>query len=150
MPRIIESIEIERSADAVFELVANVERMPEWIGTCVGVRIEDERAVGIGTRFTATSKFIFNRFEIPFLITEFAPSHGLTIRSREGGPFAVENRIELTPTAAGTRVTGTFTGDTTSFYKLAEPILRRAFRERVRQDLRALKRILEARVSAEC
>jgi uncharacterized membrane protein len=147
MARIVDSIEIERPADAVFELIANLERMPEWIGTCVAVRIEDAGAVGLGTRFTSTSKFIFNRFDIPFVITEYTAPRVLAMRSREGGPFMVENRIELAPTAVGTRVTGTFTGDTTSFYKLAEPVLIRAFRERVRQDLKVLKRALEARVS---
>jgi uncharacterized membrane protein len=147
MTRVVESIEIERPADAVFELIANLERMPEWIGTCIAVRIEDAGAVGLGTRFTSTSKFIFNRFDIPFVITEYAPARVLAMRSREGGPFMVENRIELTPAAVGTRVTGTFTGDTTRFYKLAEPVLTRAFRERVRQDLKVLKRALEAHVS---
>jgi uncharacterized membrane protein len=147
MTRIVESIEIERPADAVFELIANLERMPEWIGTCIAVRIEDAGPAGLGTRFTSTSKFIFNRFDIPFVITEYTPARVLAMRSREGGPFMVENRIELTPTAVGTRVTGTFTGDTTSFYKVAEPVLRRAFRERVRQDLKVLKRALEAHVS---
>jgi uncharacterized membrane protein len=146
MPRIVESIEIERPADVVFELIANLERMPEWIGTCIAVRIEDAGAIGLGTRFTSTSKFIFNRFDIPFVITEYTAARVLAMRSREGGPFTVENRIELTPTAVGTRVTGTFSGDTTSFYKLAEPVLTRAFRERVRQDLKVLKRALEARV----
>jgi ribosome-associated toxin RatA of RatAB toxin-antitoxin module len=147
MPNIVESIEIERPADAVFELVANIDRMPEWIGTCVAVRVEDAGPVGLGTRFTSTSKFIYNRFDIPFVITEYAPPRALAMRSREGGPFTVENRLELTPTAVGTRLTGTFAGDTTSFYKLAEPVLRRAFRARVRQDLKALKRALEAEVS---
>lgn len=147
MSRIIESIEIDRPAEAVFHLVGNVERMPEWIETCLDVRLEDERPVGIGTRFTFTSKFIFNRFEIPYVITEYASPRVLRLRSRDGGPFAVEIRIELTPMAVGTRVTGTFTGDTTGFYKLAEPVLTRAFRARVREDLRTLKRTLEAEVS---
>jgi uncharacterized protein YndB with AHSA1/START domain len=147
MAPIVESIEIERPPDAVFELIANLHRMPEWIGTCVAVRIEDAGAIGPGTRFTSTSKFIFSRFDIPFLITEYVPACLLAMRSREGGPFMVENRIELTPAAVGTRVTGTFTGDTTSFYKLAEPVLTRAFRARVRQDLKVLKRTLEAQVS---
>src|SRR5712692_3306759 len=144
MTRVVESIEIERPADAVFELIANLHRMPEWIGTCVAVSVEDAGAVGLGTRFTSTSKFIFSRFDIPFVIIEYVPPRVFAMRTREGGPFVVENRIELTPTAVGTRVIGTFVGDTTSFYKLAEPILTRAFRARVRQDLRHLKRALEA------
>ncbi len=147
MSHIVESIEIARSADAVFEMIADLPRMPEWIGTCVAVRVEDPGAVGLGTRFTSTSKFIFSRFDIPFVITEYAPARVLAMRTREGGPFLVENRIELAPTAVGTRVTGTFIGDTTSFYRLAEPVLTHAFRERVRQDLRKLKRTLEAEVS---
>ncbi len=147
MTRVVESIEIERPADAVFELIANLHRMPEWIGTCVAVRIEDAGTIGLGTRFTSTSKFIFSRFDIPFVIIEYVPPRAFAMRAREGGPFMVENRIELTPTAVGTRVTGTFVGDTTSFYKLAEPVLMRAFRARVRQDLRQLKHALEAEVS---
>lgn len=147
MIQVVESIEIERPARAVFELVANIQRMPEWIGTCVAVRVEDAGVIGLGTRFTATSKFIYNRFDIPYVITEYDPPHALVMRSREGGPFMVENRIELSSTAVGTRLTGTFTGDTTSFYKLAEPVLSSAFRQRVRQDLRALKRTLEVQVS---
>lgn len=147
MTHIIESIEIARPADAVFDLIANLRRMPEWVGTCMAVRIEDAGTVGLGTRFTSTSKFIYSRFDIPFVITEYVPPRVLAMRSREGGPFVVENRIELTPTEVGTRVTGTFSGDTTSFYKLVEPVLTRAFRKRVRQDLKVLKRALEAEVS---
>lgn len=147
MTHIIESIEIERPADAVFDVIANLKRMPEWVGTCIEVRIEDAGTIGLGTRFTSTSKFIYSRFDIPFVITEYVPPRVLAMRSREGGPFMVEIRIELTPTRVGTRVTGTFDGDTTSFYKLVEPVLTRAFRERVRQDLKVLKRALEAAVS---
>ena len=147
MTHIVESIEIDRPANAVFDLIANLQRMPEWIGTCTAVRIEDRRAVGLGTRFTTTSKFIYSRFDIPFVITDYIPPRVLAMRSREGGPFLVENRIELTPTEVGTRVTGTFDGDTTSFYKLLEPVLTRAFRERVRQDLKILKQALEVEVS---
>ena len=146
MTHLVESIEIERPADEVFELIANIHRMPEWVGTCVAVRVEDLGPIGLGTRFTSTSKFIFNRFDIPFVITEYVPGRTFAIRSREGGPFQAENRVELEPTAVGTRVTGTFVGDTTGFYKLAEPVLTRAYRERVRQDLRVLKRALEAEV----
>ncbi len=145
MIRVVEAIEIERPADAVFELIANLQRMPEWLSTFAAVRVEDKGAVGLGTRFTATSKFIF-RYEVPLVITEYAPPRALTMRGREGGPFMVENRIELTPTAVGTRVTGTFTGDSASFFKLAEPVLARAFRQRVRQDMHGLKRALEAEV----
>ena len=147
MIQVVESIEIERQAELVFGLMADVRRMPEWIGTCVAVRLEDEGAVGLGTRFTVTSKFIFRRFDIPFVLAEYAPPRALAMRVRQGGPFKAENRIELTPTEVGTRVTGTLTGDTASFFKLAEPVLARAFRANVRQDLRALKRTLEARVS---
>ena len=148
MIQVVESIEIERPAELVFGLMADVRRMPEWVGTCVGVRLEDEGAVGLGTRFTVTSKFIFRRFDIPFVLAEYAPPRALAMQVRQGGPFKAENRIELTRTEVGTRVTGTFTGDTSSFFKLAEPVLTRAFRERVRQDLRALQRTLEERVSA--
>ena len=146
MIRVVESIEIERSADAVFELIANLDRMPEWLTTFAAVRAEDTGAIGVGTRFTATSKFIFT-YQVPLVITEYAPPSALAMRGREGGPFMVENRIELTPTAVGTRVTGTFTGDSASFFKLAEPVLTRAFRQRVRQDMQGLKRALEAEVS---
>ncbi len=145
MIRVVESIEIERPAEAVFELIANLHRMPEWLSTFATVRVEDTAAVGLGTRFTATSRFIF-RYEVPLVITEYDPPRALTMRGREGGPFMVENRIELTSTAVGTRLTGTFTGDSAAFFKLAEPVLTRAFRQRVRQDMKGLKRALEAEV----
>ncbi len=40
MIRVVESIEIERPAVAVFELIANLERMPEWLSTFAAVRVE--------------------------------------------------------------------------------------------------------------
>jgi uncharacterized protein YndB with AHSA1/START domain len=146
MFHVVESIELERPADAVFELIANLERMPEWIGSCVGTRVEDPGAIGLGTRFTATSKFMSSSFDFPFVITEYAPPRTLAMQAREGGRFMVVNRAEVTPTAAGTRVTAIFTGDTAGFYKLAEPVLVRGFRRSVRQNLIGLKRILEAEV----
>lgn len=147
MFNVVASIEIERPTAAVFDLIGNIRRMPEWIDSCVAVRVEKRGPIGAGTQFTHTSKFINRRFEIPFLLTEFEPPRVLTMRTREGGPFMTENRVELAPTGTGTRVTATFSGDATRFYKLAEPVLTRAFEKRVRQSLRTLKQALEADVS---
>lgn len=147
MIRVVESIEIQRPVEAVFGLIADFRRMPEWRGMCVGARLEDEGGVATGTRVTVTEKFLANRFDVPLVVTEYAPPRVLAMRSGEGGPFQVENRIELIPTALGTRLTGTFTGDTASFYKMAEPVLKRSFRANVRKDLSGLKRILESEVS---
>ena len=144
MIHVVESIEIERPMEAVFGLITDFGRMPEWMGLCVRARVEDEAGVRMGALVTVTERFVASHFDLPLVVTEYAPPRVLAMRSREGGPFQVENHIELIPIALGTRLTGTFTGDTSSFYKIAEPVLKRSFRANVRKDLSALKRLLES------
>jgi uncharacterized membrane protein len=147
--RVEESIEINRPLEEVFGYMANPENLPEWTGLVVevgNVQKSSSDQLQEGDAFTLVAKFLGRRFETPYERTSYEPDRHFKERAA-GGPIPDQ---EWTYTfeevsEGATRLTRAVEGEPGGFFKLADPLIERALKRQVRNDLETLKDLLEAR-----
>jgi uncharacterized membrane protein len=138
------SIVIERSIDEVFDYVSNVENMPRWVSGVSRVRLMSDK-VKSGAQFSAEYAQGMRRAGIDFKVVEFEPPTRFATKS-ERGPFSFpfKGTMELRAVGDATEVTNNVeTGDESIATRLASllfgPILRRSIRNRLQDELQALR-----------
>lgn len=146
MPRVEESIVIDRPAEEVFAFVTTPENDRLWVSTAVERSRESEGPIGVGSRIRAVDNFLGRRIESTFEVTEHEPSRRSSIRLE--GPIAARGSYVLDPEDGGTRfrwildaepgLGGLYLG------RITDPLVTMIFRRRLQRDLRSLKGVLEA------
>ncbi len=147
MPRVEESIVINRPAEEVFAFVTTPENDRLWVSTAVERSRESEDPIGVGSRIRAVDTFLGRRIESTFEVTEHEPSRRSSIRLE--GPIAARGSYVLDPEDGTTRfrwildaepgLGGLYLG------RITDPLVTTIFRRRLRRDLRSLKSVLEAK-----
>ena len=145
MPRVEETILIERPPDDVFEFVAAPENDHRWFGTAVERIREPDEAIRVGSKVHAVDKFLGRRIRSTFEVTEHEPPRRSSIRMDR--PFAASGSYVLEPADGGTRFRWIMDADPglgrLYLGRIADPLVAGIFRRGVRGDLRRLKRVLE-------
>jgi uncharacterized protein YndB with AHSA1/START domain len=139
--RIEFALEIKRSAEEVFDYLADVERLPEWQATAVESQADGPMRVGalVSERRVLLGRDARTELEV----TAFQPPRRLTLRSLSGPVrFTVDH--ELMDDEGATLLRFTAEAEPSSFLKLAEPVLRRTAEREFRSDFGRLKEILES------
>jgi uncharacterized protein YndB with AHSA1/START domain len=140
-------VEIERPPSAVWELVAEVERLPEWIVEFKAARCESEEPIGVGTvvRYTLQSGNRSGTYEI----VEWDPPRrmawdGPPLRWAGGGarPRGVHALAEAGP--GRTLLVSRYRPELTGTHVLLKPYLGRWLRRERFASAQNLKALLEA------
>ena len=99
------TVEIAAPIDAVWAVLSDVPRQPEWMADLKAVRLLTPPPLGAGTRAEGTVRIMGITVRDPITITAFDPPHRFAIRHE--GLFTGAGVITLEPTAdaTGTRVT---------------------------------------------
>ena len=143
--RVEESIEINRPLEEVFSYVYDVDNCPEWTGPTIGVRKVRPDPPREGDEFTVAIKFLGRHFETPYERTSYEPKRWYTDRAT-GGPIPNQEWYYTFEEVSGrTRLTRVVEGEPGGYFKLAYPLIERALKHQVRNDLETLKDLLEAR-----
>ncbi len=150
MPRVEESVVLERPADEVFAFVTTPENDRLWSSTAVERSRESDEPIRVGSRIRAVDKFLGRRIQSTFEVTEHEPPRRSSIRIH--GPLGASGSYVLDPEDGRTRfrwildaeagLGGLYLG------RLTDPLVVMIFRRRLRQDLRRLKDALERRAGA--
>jgi ligand-binding SRPBCC domain-containing protein len=136
------TIVVERPLGEVFAYVTDVSNLPAWQSGVV--EAEAEAPLGRGATFREVRTFLGKRMESTIEVTEYERDRLFTIAVRSGPvPFEVRHTFEHAN--GGTRLTVSGSGQPGRFFKLAEPIVRRAAARMFESDFANLKDILEAR-----
>ena len=115
--------ELEAAPEAIFDVIADVEREPEWIPNVRRVRRTSEGPVGIGTTWVSEAVVMGRMTENPTEMTDFdRPS---IIGYKHTAPVPIQIRYELTPTDEGSSMRFTFDGDMPWYLKLLTPLAKR-------------------------
>ena len=128
-----EEVYISRAPEAVFALVRDLERAPEWQESLESVDVQ---------RGTEVRRFAGRRQEARFLVLEDDPPRRFAIRS-EGGPAAARASFDLKPDGDGTRAVFTLDLSLRGAARFASAVIRPRVEREARRNLERLKELAE-------
>ena len=116
-----------------------------WIGGVQEAEVEGAEPFGEGSRVRRVASFLGKRIEYVNRVDELEPGVRLVMRSVKGPfPMLVTYAFGDEPDGA-TAVTVRVQGEPGGIYRIAESLMERQVRRSVRDDLRALKALVEGR-----
>lgn len=145
VPTIEETTEIVASPLAVSDVLLDVDAAPLWTSGLERLEVVEGIAGEPGCLGRAHYVEGGRRYVVEDRLVSAVPGHSFTSEIRGGGMRAtVETRLEEIP--SGSRVTIRWVGTGTDpMTKLVLPLLRRQLRGRMREDLQALRDLVESR-----
>jgi carbon monoxide dehydrogenase subunit G len=116
------SIRLKRPPAAVFPLVANLERAPEWVPDLISVTKKTPGAIEVGTRYSEVLR-LGNATGTGLLeITEYAAPHTFVYKG-QAGPSRFVTRFTLEPDGDGTLLTYHYTVRMKGLFRLLDPLV---------------------------
>jgi uncharacterized protein YndB with AHSA1/START domain len=147
-PVVIET-EINRPAAVVWEYMENAEHNPEWLHNMESARWTTDPPIRVGSRYEQLAHFLGKDVRTSFEVTALEPGRLMTISSLPGSSFPLTITRELEPLGADRcRVKETAGGDSSGFYRVADPLMRLMVRRNIAGAYRGLRELLERRSSS--
>jgi uncharacterized protein YndB with AHSA1/START domain len=146
MVAIVNSIEISRRPEDVFEYVTDFSHYAEWQGGIVSARLEDNAPLAVGSRAVITRRVGARELPGTEEITELSPPRTWAVRAGEGGPIAGIARGRIEPLGDGqrSRVTISLQFKGRGIGRLLVPlVVRRQARRQLPRNQQTLKELLE-------
>ena len=141
MVRIDFTLEIERDAQEVFDYLTDLARLPEWQSSAVESRADGPLAEGV--RIAERRRILGREVESELEVTAFEPPRRLTLKALRGPVrFSVDHR--LVENGGSTLVNVVAEAESSTFMKLAEPLLACTAEDELRRDFDRLKEIVES------
>lgn len=139
------SVTIERPADEVFAVVADVENNPRWQRGMRSCRWTSGGPLRVGSTYEQTARFLWRDLVNAFEITAVEPGRRLSFRST-AGTFPIEVTRTVEPLGqTRSRFTEAVAGDAKGVYRVAAPVLQLLVRASIRRDLPRLRALVEQR-----
>ena len=129
-----ESVEIAKPVEAVYVLIRDLERAPEWQDSLESVDV---------SAGTEVRTFAGRRQESSFVIVEDDPPRRLVITS-EGGSASVRAQFDLHQAGDGTRVNFTLDIELRGVARFAGGMVKGAAQRGAQGDLQRLKELAES------
>jgi uncharacterized protein YndB with AHSA1/START domain len=141
--RIELSIEIERPREAVFALLADVERLPEWQSGTRTARAEPPGPLATGARIVQDVTFLGHAATTVAEVVRVEPPSRLTLPVRDGPlPLVADHLLE--DLGGRTRLTFRADAEPVGLARAAGPLVRRGAAREMRGWFEGLKRLAEA------
>jgi uncharacterized membrane protein len=138
-------IEIARPRDEVAAYACDPDNATAWYENIKAVSWETPPPLTVGSRVAFVASFLGRRLSYTYEIIELVPGERLVMRSAEG-PFPMETTYEFADAAGGgTRMTLRNRGEPSGFAKVGAPVMARAMKRAMSQDLERLGEILQRR-----
>ncbi len=136
-------ITIERPADLVFAVVADMARNPEWqrgMKSCVWT---SEPPIGVGSTYDQVAEFLTRKIVTSFVVVEFEPGRKIRIKSvKSTFPLDVTRSVEPIGEYR-CEVTATVSGEPSGVLKWLDPLTKLLVALSVRKDYQRLKVLLD-------
>ena len=132
---------IDASPSDVFAVLSDVERFDEWLN--MNGRLTNGQTVGVGSTFESTGRMGPLTVRGAGEITRFEPDRAFGFAMRDSKAFDFEIDLDLSPTADGTRLTGSGSMTTHRFWRLLEPVLRSEVPKGEAREAQRLKALVE-------
>lgn len=144
MPRIEQSVAIDRPIDKVFAIVTDVAGYPRWISSIVEVTDIGAEVPIVGSTFTEVASFMGKRIETGKVVTQYDPPHCFSHKS-VSGPVPQEFTLLLEPSGNHTTLTLVFEAEPGElFSRVPIQVLVAAVKVLTSSNLAKLKKQLDA------
>lgn len=136
------SIEVERSPEEVFALLANLENDPRWRREWVDARPASPGSPAVGSTTVLVGHTLGRRFQVEYEVTALVPNRTVTWRTLSGPlPLLFSRSVE--PVARGARVTFVYqVTDPGLLLRTFGPMIRRIGRRQLEGDIPRLLKLL--------
>jgi len=139
--RIELTVEIARPPEDVFELLSDIERLPEWQTSAVEAHTEGPLAEG--SRVREKRRLFGRELDTELEVVAYEPPGRLTLRSL-GGPVKFTVDHELVAGGGGTQLRFVAEAQPGGLLRLTEPVLARTAEQEFHRDFDRLKALLES------
>jgi uncharacterized protein YndB with AHSA1/START domain len=144
MVDVVTEIEIARPRAEVAAYASDPDNTTRWYRNIESVEWETPRPVAVGSRMAFVARFLGRRVTYTYEVREIVPGERFVMSTTEG-PFPMETTYTWADTSeGGTLMTLRNRGAPEGFTRLGAPMMAMAMRRANWNDLREIKRILEA------
>ncbi|MGI9385219.1 MAG: SRPBCC family protein [Methyloligellaceae bacterium] len=133
---------IEARPEAVWAVMTDFARAPEWMPGIEAVAAKDERPLEAGKVFAVTMSTKGRGKERDMTLSDWRPPHGFALSSREGGVTATYT-YALAPADRGTRVTLHGACEAKGFWRLLHPLIVKMMARHDGRQVELLKTVVE-------
>ncbi len=133
---------IDHPAAAIFALLTDVSRQPEWIDEVQAITRLPDLPLRVGSSYEQTAKYNGRGVTITSEVTALEPNHLIRYTSTGSMPTVTTWRLE--PDGAGTRLHFTFEGTPDELYDLIAAGLEGSIKRGFEAQISNLKRLLDA------
>jgi uncharacterized protein YndB with AHSA1/START domain len=134
---------INRPAEDVFAVLADLDRYPDWNSHLTQVRKTSDGPLGVGSTMLFVGKMLGRNFESDSVCTEYVANQTLATKTT-AGPFYIEVGYTLQPIEGGTRFTTALRGESKGFFKVGEGVAIGVVKKQFKASTANLKALLEA------
>jgi uncharacterized protein YndB with AHSA1/START domain len=144
MVDVVTEIEIARPREEVAAYASDPDNATGWYRNIESVEWETTPPVAVGSRMVFVARFLGRRLSYTYEVREIVPGERFVMSTTEG-PFPMETTYTWADTPeGGTLMTLRNRGEPAGFTRLGAPMMAMAMRRANWNDLREIKRILEA------
>jgi uncharacterized membrane protein len=141
---VVTEVVVSRPVEVVAAFAADPTNAPRWYSRISSVGWRTAPPLRRGSRVDFVAHFLGRRLAYTYEVVELDPGRRLVMRTADG-PFPMETTYEWSPVGDGaTRMVLRNRGEPSGFAHVTAPVLARAMRRANRQDLDALRALLEA------
>ena len=139
----ITQITMERPADLVFDVVADMSRNPEWQQGMKSCTWTSEPPIRVGSTYDQVAEFLTRKIVTSFEVVEFEPGRKIRIKSVKS-TFPLDITRSVDPTGEfRCEVTAIVTGEPSGLLKWLNPLTKPLVSRSVRKDYQRLKVLLD-------
>ena len=135
---------IDRPAEQVFDFVSAPENDFQWqYGTLAAARLPDG-ASQLGSFFRTIGHLVGYRVQGVFEVTEYEPNRKYAFRSI-AGPLHLQTCYTFNVSSDSTKISITTRAHATGLFEMDERLLERKMKKQLKENLKLLKDLLEAK-----
>ena len=144
MVDVVTEIEIARPRDEVAAYASDPDNATRWYRNIESVEWKTAPPLAVGSRIAFVARFLGRRMAYTYEVREIVPGERFVMSTAQG-PFPMETTYTWADTPdGGTPMTLRNRGEPAGFSKIGAPVMAMAMRRANWNDLREIKRILEA------
>jgi len=141
---VMATIVIERPIGDVSAFAGDPSNAPAWYRRISSAEWETDPPVTLGSRIAFRARFLGRDLAYVYEVTEYSPGEQVAMRTAEG-PFPMATTYTWRPIGPDkTHMALRNHGEPSGFARMTAPLMARAMRRAMNQDLTDLKRLLES------